>query len=321
MNVLVTGIAGFVGSHLVDFIRAECPEARVFGLVRPNWPIPADLPDKASLIECELENASAVAAALAGVTPDRVIHLAAQSSPQQSWRDPAGTFRTNVLGLLHLLEVFRQRELAPRIVVVGRAEEYGQVDESDLPLREDAPLCPTSPYAASKVAQGFLALQYALGAKLPIVRTRTFHHTGPGRGVAFAEGSFARQIAEIEAGLRPPVIQVGNLDAVRDFSDVRDVVRAYWLLSARGQAGEVYNVCSGHGTRIREILDGLIAASEAPVEVRVDPARLRPIDVPALVGDPARLRLATGWTPRMAIETSLRDLLADARAQVRTGRG
>jgi len=320
MNVLVTGIAGFVGSHLVDFIRAECPEARIFGLVRPEWPIPAGLPDKAALIECELEDALSVEAALASVTPDRVIHLAAQSSPQLSWSDPSGTFRSNVLGLLHMLEAFRKRRLAPRLLVVGSAEEYGQVDESDLPLREDAPLRPTSPYATSKVAQGFLALQYALGAAMPIVRTRTFHHTGPGRGLGFAEGSFARQIAEIEAGLRPPLVSVGNLDAVRDFSDVRDVVRAYWLLTGRGQAGEVYNVCSGRGTRIREILDTLIAASEVHIEVRVDSERLRPLDLPTVVGDPGRLRAATGWTPRIPLATSLKDLLADARNQVREHR-
>jgi GDP-4-dehydro-6-deoxy-D-mannose reductase len=317
MNVLVTGIAGFVGSHLVDFVRVECPDARIFGLVRPEWPIPAGLPDKAVLVECELEDPSSVSAALADITPDRVIHLAAQSSPQLSWGDPAGTFRTNVLGLLHMLEVFRKRSLAPRVLVVGSAEEYGQIDESDLPLCEDAALRPTSPYATSKVAQGFLALQYALGAAMPIVRTRTFHHTGPGRGLAFAEGSFAQQIAEIEAGLRPPVVSVGNLGAVRDFSDVRDVVRAYWLLTGRGQAGEVYNVCSGRGTRIRDILDTLIAASEVPVEVRVDPERLRPLDLPTVIGDPGRLRAATGWTPRIALATSLGDLLADARSQVR----
>jgi GDP-4-dehydro-6-deoxy-D-mannose reductase len=320
VNVLVTGIAGFVGSHLVDFIRAECPEASIIGLVRPQWPIPAGLADKATLVECELEDALSVEAALVDVTPDRVIHLAAQSSPQLSWTDPVGTLRTNVLGLLHVLEAFRRRHLTPRVLVVGSAEEYGRVDASDLPLREDTPLRPTSPYATSKVAQGFLALQYALGAGMPIVRTRTFHHTGPGRGVGFAEGSFARQIAEIEAELRPPVVSVGNLDAVRDFSDVRDVVRAYWLLTGRGLAGEVYNVCSGRGTRIREILDTLIAASETHVEVRVDAERLRPLDLPTVIGDPGRLRAATGWAPRIPLSTSLGDLLADARAQVRAGR-
>jgi GDP-4-dehydro-6-deoxy-D-mannose reductase len=149
-----------------------------------------------------------------------------------------------------------------------------------------------------------------------VVLTRTFHHTGPGRGEAFAESSFARQIAEIEAGLRPPVLEVGNLEAVRDFTDVRDVVRAYWLLLERGEGGTVYNVCSGRGRRIGELLDLLLAASPARVELRVDPRRLRPSDVPVQVGDPSRLRAATGWEPAIPLERTLRDLLEDWRARV-----
>ncbi len=190
------------------------------------------------------------------------------------------------------------------------------VAAAELPLREDMPLRPSSPYAVSKVAQGLLALQYGPAGGLRILRTRTFHHTGPGRGETFAESSFARQIAEIEAGRRPPVLQVGNLDAVRDYTDVRDVVRAYWALLDRGVAGEVYNVCSGQGRRIRDLLEVLLAASGTKVEVRVDKDRLRPSDVPALVGDPARLRAATGWKPRVSLEDSLRELLQDWRQRV-----
>jgi len=316
MTVLITGIAGFVGGHLVDFLRNEHPSARVIGLVRPGWPIPEGLPARAELVEVELEDGASVARALDGVTPERVIHLAAQSSPQQSWADPEGTFRTNVLGLLHLLEHFRARALAPRILVIGSGEEYGLVQAQDLPVSEDAALRPVSPYAASKIAQETLALQYVIGARIPSILTRTFHHTGPGRGAAFAESSFARQIAEIEAGSRPPVVEVGNLEAVRDFTDVRDVVRAYWALLERGEAGGVYNVCSGRPTSIRSILDTLIAASGAKVEVRVDPARVRPIEVPAIVGDPTRLKRATGWEPRIPLEETLRDLLAAVRAQL-----
>jgi GDP-4-dehydro-6-deoxy-D-mannose reductase len=168
----------------------------------------------------------------------------------------------------------------------------------------------------SKVAQGVLALLYGPSGGMRIVLTRTFHHTGPGRGEAFAESSFARQIAEIERGLRPPVIEVGNLDALRDFTDVRDVVRAYLLLLEKGEPGRAYNVCSGHGRRIREILDLLLAGSSAKVEVRVDQDRLRPSDVPAQVGDPSRLRAATGWEPRIPLEQTLIDLLSDWRARV-----
>ncbi len=187
-----------------------------------------------------------------------------------------------------------------------------------MPIREEAPLRPASPYAVSKVAQGALALLYGPAGGMRVVLTRTFHHTGPGRGEAFAESSFARQLAEIEAGLRPPVLKVGNLEAVRDFADVRDVVRAYWMLLEKGEGGTVYNVCTGRGRRIRDLLDMLLAASSARVEVRVDPDRLRPSDVPTQVGDPSRLRAATGWEPRIPLERTLSDLLDDWRGRTAT---
>jgi len=316
VKVLVTGVAGFVGGHLVEFLDAEHRAVEVFGLTRPHGSAPLALPGRVSLVEADLEDASSVQAAVDLVRPDRIVHLAAQSSVHRSWADPAGTLRTNVQGLLHLLEAIRKGALAPRVLVVGSSEEYGLVHPGDIPVREDAPLRPNSPYAVSKVAQGYLALQYALSHHMGIVRTRTFHHTGPRRGEAFAESSFARQLAEIEAGRRPPVIQVGNLESVRDFSDVRDVVRAYWALLDRGDAGEVYNVCSGTGVRVRDVLQTLVEASGLDVEVRVDTERLRPSDVPALVGDPARLRAAAAWQPRHSLADSLRDLLRYWRERV-----
>jgi len=261
-----------------------------------------------------------VEAAFDAVHPDRIIHLAAQSSVHRSWEDPAGTVRSNVLGLLNMLEAVRRRALAPRILVIGSAEEYGQVDPKEIPLEETAPLRPNSPYAVSKVAQSYLALQYALSHQMAIIRTRTFHHTGPGRGEIFAESSFARQIAEIELGRRPPVIEVGNLEAVRDFSDVRDVVRAYWALLDRGEPGEVYNVCSGRSLRIRDLLEQLIARAEADVEIRVDGARLRPADIPALVGNPRKLVQATGYVPEIGLPQTLADLLQYWRQRLGAGR-
>jgi GDP-4-dehydro-6-deoxy-D-mannose reductase len=307
MRILITGVAGFVGGHMVDALRREAPEAAIVGLDSRPGRRAQSL--GIEIVQADLEDASSVRAAIARVAPDRVIHLAAQSSPQRSWEDPERTLRTNVLGMLHLLEAARAQPAAARILAVGSADEYGLAPLGGLPLREDAPLRPASPYAASKVAQGYLALQYALSPGLPVVRTRTFHHTGPRRGEQFAESSFARQLAEIEAGRQPPRLEVGNLDAVRDFTDVRDVVRAYWALLDRGTPGEVYNVCSGRGVRLRELLDGLIALSGQRVEVHVDPARLRAADVPVLVGDPSRLRAATGWEPEITIERTLRDLL------------
>ena len=270
------------------------------------------------MIEADLTEPAAAAAVVEEVRPDRILHLAGQSSVHLSWLDPAGTLRTNVLGIVHLLDAVRSRGLRPPVLVVGSAEEYGPVGWEEMPIREETPLRPASPYAVSKVAQGALALLYGPAGGLRVVLTRTFHHTGPGRGEAFAESSFARQLAEIEAGRRPPVLKVGNLEAVRDFADVRDVVRGYWMLLEKGEGGVAYNVCTGRGRRIRDLLDVLLAASGARVEVRVDPERLRPSDVPAQIGDPSRLRAATGWEPRIPLERTLRDLLDDWRARTAT---
>lgn len=316
MQVLITGAGGFVGSHLVDFLRRREPRARIHGVLKPgSTPLLGSWED-VSAIEADLEDAAAAEAAVAAARPDRIVHLAAQSSVQQSWRDPAGTWRANVMGLLNLLEAVRRLSLSPRILVVGSSDEYGRVDPEALPIREDAPLRPHSPYAASKAAQGYLALQYALGHHLGIVRTRTFPHTGPGRGAAFAESSFARQVAEIAAGRARPVVRVGNLEVVRDFTDVRDVVRAYWALLDKAEAGSVFNVCSGKGVRLRELLETLCALGGVEVEVVVDADRLRPTDVSALIGDSTRLRRVTGWEPEIPIERTLGDLLADWRERV-----
>lgn len=320
MKVLVTGVTGFVGSHLLAALREERPGAEIYGLVRPGDAAAAALAPDVRRIDAELEAARSVEAAFERVRPEAIVHLAAQSSVQHSWLDPLGTLRTNLHGLLHLLEAVRKTGMTPRVLVVGSADEYGDACGSpERPLTEEAPLRPLSPYAVSKVAQGYLALQYALVFGMPIVRTRTFPHTGPGRGEVFAESSFARQIAEIEAGLRPPILEVGNLEAVRDFSDVRDVVRAYVQLLDRGRPGEVYNVCSGRGIRMGDLLERLLSLAGVRVEVRVDPDRLRPSDIPVQVGDPSRLREAIGWAPRFTLAESLESLLDEWRGRVRAG--
>jgi GDP-4-dehydro-6-deoxy-D-mannose reductase len=312
----VTGAGGFVAAHLVDFLRTEHPEVEPVGLVRPHGSAPRAGAGFATLLEADLNDAAALETVLDSGPVDRIVHLAGQSSVHLSWLDPGGTLRTNVLGLVYLLDAVRRRKGRPDVLVVGSAEEYGSVEADDLPLREDRPLLPASPYAVSKVAQACLAAQYGPAGGMRILRTRTFHHTGPGRGEAFAESSFARQIAEAEAGLRPAVLQVGNLHAVRDYTDVRDVVRAYWALLERGEAGAVYNVCSGRGRSIRELLDILLAVSGAKLDVKVEPERLRPADVPAQYGDPRRLKEATGWEPRIPLEQTLRDLLDDWRRRI-----
>jgi GDP-4-dehydro-6-deoxy-D-mannose reductase len=315
VRYLLTGVSGFVGGHLVDLLRSEEPEAEVFGLVRPHGAAPAERPPGIVALAADLDDPATIASAVAEARPDRVVHLAGQSSVQHSWMDPGGTLRTNVLGLVHLLEALRSRSPRAQVLVVGSAEEYGVVEPAALPIRETAPLRPSNPYAVSKAAQGLLALQYAEAEGLSVVLTRTFPHTGPRRGESFAESSFARQIAEIEAGRRRPILEVGNLDVVRDFTDVRDVVRAYRLLLERGVSGEVYNVCSGRGVRLRDLLQSLLDRSSSRVEVRVDPQRLRPADVPVLVGDPSRLR-AVGWTPGHGLDETLSDLLEDWRRRI-----
>jgi GDP-4-dehydro-6-deoxy-D-mannose reductase len=317
VRVLVTGAGGFVAPHLVEVLRREEPGISIFGVLLPQTGVAQAPGAGISLLEADLNDPASAASLLDEVAPDRVVHLAAQSSVHRSWIDPGGTLRTNVLGLVNLLDAVRRRGLRPAVLVVGSAEEYGLVAPEDVPVKETTPLRPSSPYAVSKVAQAALARLYGPAGGMKVVLTRSFHHTGPGRGEAFAESSFARQIAEVEAGRRPPVLRVGNLEAVRDYTDVRDVVRAYWELLEQGEEGEVYNVCSGRGRRIGDLLDELLRLSGARVEIKVDPARLRPSDVPVLVGDPTRLRAATGWEPRIPLEQTLLDLLEDWRRRVR----
>lgn len=315
MRVLITGVAGFVGGHLATWLREAWPDAELFGLDRPHGAMPAEPPRHVTSLVADLDDRETVFAAVAHARPERVVHLAGQSSVQYSWTDPGSTLRTNVLGAVHLLEALRALAPGCRALVIGSAEEYGAAEAGDVPFREERSLRPRSPYAVSKAAQGLLALEYAEPNLLSVVLARTFPHTGPRRGEAFAESSFARQLAEIEAGRRAPVIEVGNLDAVRDFSDVRDVVRAYALLLEQGVSGQAYNVCTGSGVSIRQVLDTLISLSGLEVEVRVDRSRLRPSDVPCLVGDPSRLK-ALGWEPRYSLRQTLADLLDDWRRRV-----
>jgi GDP-4-dehydro-6-deoxy-D-mannose reductase len=315
VRILVTGAAGFVGSHLLHVLAEE--RAVTYGMVLPGTSLPPRA--RATEIVADMNDPAAADRAVGEAEPEAIIHLAGQPSVHRSWADPAATLQANVLGIVNLLDAARRRGLRPAVLVVGSAEEYGSVDPSETPVKETAPLRPSSPYAVSKVAQAALARLYGPAGGMRVVLTRTFPHTGPGRGGDFAESSFARQIAEIEAGLAPPFLKVGNLEAVRDFTDVRDVVRAYRLLLEAGEAGEAYNVCRGQGWRIGEMLEMLLAHSDIEPEVRVDRDRLRPSDIPVLVGDSSKLRRATGWEPRIPLEQTLGDLLKDWRERVQGG--
>ena len=321
MRALITGITGFAGSHLADYMLAEQPGVEIFGTHR--WRSRTDniahLAGKVTLVEADLRDYTSVHHALEQTRPDLIFHLAAQSFVPTSWRAPAETIATNINGQTHLFEAVRSLGLDPSIQIAGSSEEYGLVLPDEVPIKETNPLRPLSPYAVSKVGQDFLAYQYFQSYGLKAVRTRGFNHTGPRRGEVFVSSNFARQVARIEAGAQEPVLRVGNLDSVRDFTDVRDVVRAYWLAATKGKPGEVYNIATGQGITIRAMLDQLLALAQVEVDVQTDPERLRPSDVLVLIGDSSKFRADTGWAPRIPFAQTLRDLLDYWRSRVRAG--
>ena len=307
MKVLITGITGFVGSHLAEYALEQ--GAEVFGTIR--WRSQTEniegIRDRLKLVECDLTDAVSVQRLLQQAQPERIFHLAAQSFVPTSWHAPSDTLNTNILSQLNLLEAVRGT--ATRIQLAGSSEEYGLVHPEEVPIREENPLRPLSPYAVSKVAQDMMGYQYHQSYGIHVVRTRAFNHTGPRRGYVFVESNFARQVARIEKGVQEPVVRVGNLEARRDYTDVRDVVRAYWLALERAQPGEVYNICHGDSWTIQQVLDFFLSQSTVRVEVQVDPDRLRPSDVQILEGSYERFRQATGWEPAIPLEKTFRDLL------------
>ena len=336
MRVLITGITGFDGSHLAEYVLANVKDAAVYGTYRWRSKM-ENLEDlakngrldviegaygdtrglrgagrvgRATLLHCDLTDPIAVDRLVTTVRPDRIFHLAAQSFVQSSFYEPAATLQTNIMAQLYVFEAARKLDGGEvHIHVAGSSEEYGLVRPDELPMKETNPLRPLSPYAVSKVAQDKLAWQYFRSYGMHIVVTRAFNHTGPRRGPIFVTSTIARQIAEIERGLRRPVVLVGDLTTKRDWHDVRDTARAYWLALQRGEPGEVYNVGSGRAVRVREVLETLLGYSAAKIDVREDPARLRPSDVPILWADVTKFKKRTGWEPKIPFETTLQDLL------------
>jgi GDP-4-dehydro-6-deoxy-D-mannose reductase len=314
-RALITGAGGFVGKHLLGYLRevggwdlyanAHASRADRASDGRVNW-VASDLTDR--------EQATAM---VAEVRPHYVFHLAAQSNVQVAFKDPEATLMTNVVGQLHLLNALREHAPEARILVVCSSEEYGLVRPEDIPIDEDTPFKPTNPYAVSKVAQDALATQHFIAWGQRTIRVRPFNHIGPGQSELFVTAAFARQVAMIEAGEQEPVIRVGNLEAERDFTDVRDMARAYHLAALHGQPGEVYNIGSGRGYRMQWVLDTLVGMSNVEVEVRQDPARMRPSDIPRLVCDPTKFQTLTGWQPHVPIEQTLSDILDYWRGKVR----
>jgi GDP-4-dehydro-6-deoxy-D-mannose reductase len=318
MRILITGITGFAGSHLADYILENHPDVKVFGLIR--WRSRMEnilhIKDRIHLIEADLKDMGSLKKCLAGVQPDRIFHLAAQSFVPTSWICPAETFAINALGQINLFEAVLSLGISPMIQIAGSSEEYGLVNADEVPMKETNPLRPLSPYAVSKVAQDLLGWQYYKSYGIKVVRTRGFNHTGPRRGEVFICSNFAKQIVEIEKKKREPIIYVGNLEAKRDFTDVRDIVRAYWLCLEKGKEGEVYNIGTGKTYSIKEVLDMLLSLAKVEVKIEVDPLRLRPSDVRVLLSDSSKFRELTGWAPKISFTQSLQDLLEYWRERV-----
>jgi len=322
ITALITGYDGFVGPYLAEHLLAN--GRGVFGTVYVNTkslpPHQKRLKNKVTTLPLELTDYESVKAVIEESKPNEVYHLAAISHIPTSWKNPHLTFSVNVIGSLNLLCALREARREVRFLAVSSAEVYGSPLADELPVTESAPLCPENPYAASKAAFDLLAYQWSRFPGMHIVRVRPFPHTGPGQSTDFVCPSFARQIAQISLGLAPPVIKVGNLSARRDFTDVRDVVRAYALALESGKNGEVYNVCSAKSHSIKGILRTLKSFCPKKIKVEIDPTRLRPGDTSDMRGSFAKLRKATGWRPRIPFTTTLRDLYQYRVVQLKTAK-
>jgi GDP-4-dehydro-6-deoxy-D-mannose reductase len=334
LRVLITGITGFAGSHLADYLHA-LDGVEVFGIHRwrsrldnladlaaagalhsiepgasdPDVIRAAFVPGKVNLLGGDINDFHSMRTTIAAVQPDRIFHLAAQSHVPTSWNAPADTLHLNIIGQVNLFEAMRATGNDAAVQVAGSSEEYGLVMPDEVPMSEENPLRPLSPYAVSKVAQDKLAYQYHRSYGIKAVVTRGFNHCGPRQTENFIVATLGRQIAYIEAGLQEPVLLHGDLDSKRDLTDVRDMVRAYWRLLDVGQPGEAYNIGTGACRSIREVLEGYLALTDVRIDVRQDPARMRPSDVTLLWANDRKFRTISGWEPAIPFAQTLRDTL------------
>ena len=328
-NILITGVTGFVGSHLAEYILNNHQDYKVFGTYRHR----SDreniqfLENKIFLVECEMTDSHSVSACIKEIRPYKIFHLAAQSYVPSSWNAPQETFNINIGGTLNLFEAIREiknnyfnehKSYDPVIQIACSSEEYGFVKMSEVPIKETNELRPLSPYGVSKVTQEMLAYQYYQSYGLKTIITRAFNHTGPRRGEIFVCSNFAKQIAEIEINKKAPIIHVGNLETYRDFTDVRDMVRAYWLATDFCNYAEPYNICSGETHKIKDILIKLLFFStNKNIKIKEDETKLRPSDVPLLYGDNTKFVRATDWKPEIDFDQTLKDILKYWRMKVK----
>lgn len=314
---MITGVTGFAGAHLANMLAVELPGAELYGGFKPSSQGSLkELSGKVEGIPLDVLDKEQVEQSLKGISPDIIYHFAAFVSVARSFENPALTFQTNAVGTINLLEAAKNCCRSAKIIVPGSAEAYGRIDPNDMPITELQPLCARNPYGLSKVSQEMVAQYYQETFGMQIYLTRSFHYTGPGQPTGFVCSDFAKQIAEIERGMKEPVISVGNLKAKRDFLDIRDVVRAYWIIVQEGRPGVVYNVCSGKSVAIEEVLDTLVSMSHTRISVKEDPTKIRPVDVPDFVGDNSRLVRETSWRQRIALADSLRDVIEFWRGKV-----
>ncbi len=313
-KILITGISGFVGSHLAEYCLTM-PGVEVYGTILSHhlgdeMRRIEKIKDKITLFECNLANRIATERVLQKVKPDKIFHLAAQSFVRVSWEGPEETIYNNIMCELNIFESCRSLDINPIIQIAGSSEEYGLVLENEIPVKETNPFRPLSPYAVSKITQEMLGYQYYKSYGLKIILTRAFNHEGPGRGEQFVTSTFAKQIAQIEKGKQEPIVKVGNLQAQRDYTDVRDMIRAYWLATEKCEFGKPYNICSGKVWTMEKVLKFLLSLSTVKdIKIEQDPERMRPSDVQILKGDYTEFNKVTGWEPKITFEKTLEDTL------------
>lgn len=311
-RVLITGLSGFVGSHLLDLLASKRGKYELYGIVRERSSLEKirhNL-DSIKLLNCDLVNIGTVLNVMKQVKPDYIYHLAGESSVKLSWGGSLSMVNNNIIATLNILEALRIAKFKDtKILLVCSSEEYGLVSEKDIPIKEETALAPVSPYGVSKATIDMFGFQYYKSYGTNVIRIRAFNHTGPRRDEIYALSSFAKQISEIEKGVREHKIYVGNLNSIRDYTDVRDIVRGYELAMAHCEPGDVYNICSSKGYKIKDLLDMLIKLSKCDIEIVYDEERMRPIDLPIIVGDNSKFSKATSWSPQIGIEHTLQDLL------------